>query len=369
MTAVAVVGANGFIGSRLVEQWHLGGELDVVPIVRRPSAAASAARFGLDCRVADALDEDGLSRALAGADAVVHAAAGGRQLVTRSAATLARAAARAGVAHVVYLSSMAVHGWHPPPGTDEASPLPARLPVPYGRWKADAERVLAEGCRALGLRLVVLRPGIVYGPRSAWIDRFARAVLDDEATVVEGGRGVCNAVYVDNLAFAIRQALVRTDVWDEAFLISDAAPVSWRELYEPICLALGRTWQSVRSLPARPPTRTRRERYVELRDSRWSQAALGPVPVRLRYALSQAVDGWLDGPAGAPADDAEAERPPIADLELSDLQTATYRFPVDKAHRVLGYRPAVPFEEAGRRTIAWLRFAGFPVRDDRERGT
>ena len=56
MLRVAVVGANGFVGSRLVEQWHLEERADVVPVVRRPEAAAGALRFGLDCRVADALD-------------------------------------------------------------------------------------------------------------------------------------------------------------------------------------------------------------------------------------------------------------------------------------------------------------------------
>ena len=84
MLRVGVIGANGFVGSRLVEQWHLEDRVDVVPIVRRPEAAASVLRFGLDCRVADALDEHGLARALAGCDAVVHAAPGRARLSQRA---------------------------------------------------------------------------------------------------------------------------------------------------------------------------------------------------------------------------------------------------------------------------------------------
>ena len=60
MLRVAVIGANGFVGSRLAEQWHLEGRAEIVPVVRRPEAAAAALRFALDCRVADALDERGL---------------------------------------------------------------------------------------------------------------------------------------------------------------------------------------------------------------------------------------------------------------------------------------------------------------------
>ena len=93
---VAVIGANGFVGSRLVEQWHLEERVDVVPVVRRPEAAAGALRFGLDCRVADALDEGELTHAFAGCDAVVHAGAGPRPFVTQSPARVVRAAAQAG---------------------------------------------------------------------------------------------------------------------------------------------------------------------------------------------------------------------------------------------------------------------------------
>ena len=147
MLRVGVIGANGFVGSRLVEQWHLEERVDVVPIVRRPEAAASVLRFGLDCRVADALDEHGLARTLAGCDAVVHAGAGPRPFVTQSPARVVGAAARAGCGTVVYLSSMAVHGWNPRPGTDEATPLPRHQPVPYNRWKAHGERALRSACR------------------------------------------------------------------------------------------------------------------------------------------------------------------------------------------------------------------------------
>ncbi len=84
MLKVAVIGANGFVGSRLVEQWHLEERADVVPVVRRPEAAAGVLRFGLDCRVADALDERELTRAFAGCDAVVHAGAGHDRLSPRA---------------------------------------------------------------------------------------------------------------------------------------------------------------------------------------------------------------------------------------------------------------------------------------------
>jgi len=43
------------------------------------------------------------------------------------------------------------------------------------------------------------------------------------------------------------------------------------------------------------------------------------------------------------------------------LQRCRWKLPSTKAARVLGYRPSVAFDEACRRSIGWLEFAGYPV--------
>jgi nucleoside-diphosphate-sugar epimerase len=48
--------------------------------------------------------------------------------------------------------------------------------------------------------------------------------------------------------------------------------------------------------------------------------------------------------------------------ELALLHSCCVRLPTDKAERQLGYRPQVTFEEGCRRSVEWLRFAGYPVR-------
>jgi 2-alkyl-3-oxoalkanoate reductase len=351
---VAVVGANGFVGSRLVEQWHLEERADVVPVVRRPEAAASALRFALDCRVADALDELELARAFIGCDVVVHAAAGPRTFVTRSPACVVRAAAMAGAHTVVYLSSMAVHGWHVLPGTSEASSLPRRHAVAYNGWKARAERALRAACHMTGTRFVILRPGIVYGPRSQWIAGFARAVVEDRAYVVARGQGVCNATYVDNLVHAIGLVLDREEAAGEAFLVGDDDPLTWRMLYEPVCRALGRSWEEVANLPPRTARPTPAELLLALRHDPAARLVLDRIPGALRRPIRRAA---VDGRLVEPAD--RAHRTPAR--ETSILQTCEYRFPTAKARRVLGFAPPVAFDEACRRTIAWLAFAGYPV--------
>jgi 2-alkyl-3-oxoalkanoate reductase len=350
---VAVIGANGFIGSRLVEQWHLEGRAKVVPVVRRPEAAAPVLRFQLDCRVADALDERELARALAGCDAVVHVGAGSRPFVTQSPASLVRAAARAEVRTVIYLSSMAVHGWHAGPGTDETSALPRRHQLPYNGWKARGEESLRRTCLETGTRFVILRPGLVYGPRSQWIAGFARSVIEGSAYVVAGGHGVCNAIYVDNLAHAVDLALHREVAGGETFLVSDDETITWRMLYEPMCRALGRPWNAVADLAPRSPRRTPRERLLELKEDPAARRVLDRVPRALRNPVRR-LTGLSHGE--------EPHPPPLSPpLEASLLQTCSYRFPTTKARRILGFEPPVEFDEACRRTVAWLAFAGYPV--------
>jgi uncharacterized protein YbjT (DUF2867 family) len=66
MLRVAVLGASGFIGSRVVEMFHLEGTAEVRPVVRGISSLAGPARFALDCRVADGFDRSALKESFSG---------------------------------------------------------------------------------------------------------------------------------------------------------------------------------------------------------------------------------------------------------------------------------------------------------------
>ena len=83
---VAVQGASGFVGSRLVERLHLGGRAAVVPIVRSHAALTRSARFDLGWRLADGLDEDALTDAFTGCEVVFLSVNGPEQLILRSPA-------------------------------------------------------------------------------------------------------------------------------------------------------------------------------------------------------------------------------------------------------------------------------------------
>lgn len=166
---VAILGASGFVGTRAVEMLHLLGVRNVRPVARRASGLALTCRFNLDARVADGLDQVALTRAFEGCDAVVHAIAGDPATILGTLEPVYAAAQDAGVRRLVYLSTASVHGQTPEPGTDETSPLSDRQALPYNNAKVRAERRLRALRERGQVELVLLRPGIVFGPRSFWV--------------------------------------------------------------------------------------------------------------------------------------------------------------------------------------------------------
>lgn len=354
---IAVIGAGGFIGSRIVEHLHLGTRHAVVPIVRAPSRLALPARFALPWQIGDALDSDSLTRALTGCDAVVHAALGDPRQIEAMPAILTQAAARAGVPRVVYLSTASVHGQAPDPGTHEDTPLHTRHALDYNNAKVRAERAFFLAAHRHELAAFALRPGVVYGPRSRWIADAAADLRFGRAWLFREGDGICNGIYVDNLVSAVAAALVAPAEAGGAYLVGDQETVTWREFYEAIRsgLALDPT---VLHRVDQPPVfpRSAAVQITRLVGHPGVQRLLPLVPGRLKQVAKRLVAA-----AQAPARPAAWQLPevpgPRITEELALLQQCRWKLPHERATERLGYQPPVPFAEAVRRSLSWLAFA------------
>jgi len=363
---VAILGANGFIGRRLVEYLHLRDLAQVRPVVRRPNALAGLAVFDLDCRIADALDPEALERALAGCEVLVHCVAGDTRTIVGAAGPAYAAAQRAGVRRLVYLSSGSVHSQAPAAGTDETTPLRDDQPIAYNNAKVRAERQLQK-LRATGdVELVILRPGIVTGPRSYWVTSFASALVEGTASLVNGGQGICNSLYVDNLAHGVHLAMHARQVDGHAFLLGDAETVRWADFYRPIAVALGFNLAALPNAVYQPARARLLDRIQLLQQHKVVGPALARIPKRLRrmaYAalVAQAQDSGQGSPWAHADWSASGPAVPEVTLEMDLLGRCGYKLPDAKARALLGYEPIVGFDDGMRRTLGWLRFAGFPV--------
>jgi nucleoside-diphosphate-sugar epimerase len=355
---VAIIGANGFIGTRLVELFHLGGRHTVVPVVRRAASLALPARFNLDWRIADALDPAALAAALAGCDAVVHTALGDPRQIAAMPAVLCTAAAAAGVRRLVYLSSAAVHGQAPKPGTTEDSPLHSRHSLDYNNAKVRAERAFFRHCARAGLDGFALRPGVVFGPRSRWIADLATDLRAHRAWLLDDGAGICNSLYVDNLVAAVDRALTAPADAAGAYFVGDDERVTWLDFYQPVARSLGLDPAAIHRLSTAPVfARTTQERISRLVAGRTVQTVLPAVPARWKI-LTKRLVATLAPAAPSPDSWSLAGQPtPRLTEELTLLQQCRWRLPSDRARARLRYQPGVDFPTAIQRSLAWLAFA------------
>ena len=169
---VLVTGGTGFLGTHVVPALRSAG-WRVRLAVRSPVPSAAACGRVVVGPIGSSTE---WGAALAEADAVLHMAA----RVHRSAAVqeterdqyqetntagtlrLAEAAAAAGVSHLVFASSLLVHGPTSGGGAlQEGDPL--RPATVYAETKARAEDGLARVSARTGLPVTILRPPLVYG--------------------------------------------------------------------------------------------------------------------------------------------------------------------------------------------------------------
>jgi nucleoside-diphosphate-sugar epimerase len=357
---IAVLGASGFVGSRLLEVFHLSGFATVRPIVRNYSSLARLARFNLDWRVADACDQDALQTAFKGCDAVVNLVVADADIIVKNAILSYEAAQAAGVKRLVFMSSASVHGQAPSPGTDEASPLHTNHRFAYNNAKVRAELALAKSRRKGDVELVILRPAIVYGPRSRWIVDIADQLLCGNAYLVNGGLGVCNSIYVDNLIEAIQLALSVPSVDREIFLVGDNESVNWYQFYSLIGSSLGCDPARISRVATPCFGSSLLDTFETVRTSKPVQALLPSVPPVLKQAAKGAIKAVSAKPKPSPWQLPKSISPIITE-EMTQLQSCVFKLPCSKAQLSLGYSANISFLEGMKRSIGWLEFAGYPV--------
>jgi nucleoside-diphosphate-sugar epimerase len=230
---ILVLGATGYIGSRLCERLDASGW--ATPVGASSRGAANTLRV-------DTTDMASLVRALRDVDAVVNCVAGSRRAIADGAKTLALACIETGCPRIVHLSSMSVYGPREGVLRDDASTDPSL--GWYARAKCEAEHCMAAFARTGG-SAVVLRPGCVWGPGSRlWVGRIARLLnarrLGDLGAA---GDGWSNLVHVDDVCEAIEAALQLPEAPGRVRAYNLAAPDSprWNEYFVDLALAIGAT--------------------------------------------------------------------------------------------------------------------------------
>lgn len=374
----AVLGANGFIGSRLVESLVLSDLAEVRPLVRSYNGMVRAARFAIDSRVADGTSATELAEHLKGCDVLFNCVNGAGDTIIKNVEAAYRGAASAGVKRLVYLSSAVVHGNSPALGTVESSEPLSDLPWEYNTSKALAEKLLRQLAGDRAVEIVILRPMIVYGPRSPqYAAQIASELMAGNAYLLDGGAGICNTVYIDNLIHAMWLAATVPAAVDQTFFVTDGERVTWRELYQSIADAIGLDLSGVRSLDRSVlkniPRKVEDQVWkVVMRQSGYVIKQLLPpivksvgmkmTPGKVGSAMRDVWEHAHEVGTQNAASEAAVLSP--AQLFVAELQDCRCQLPIDKTKELLGYRPRTSFAEGAAKSGRWLQFI-FSLPDQR----
>jgi nucleoside-diphosphate-sugar epimerase len=374
-----VTGATGFIGGRLAERLVLEHGAEVRALVRNLAGAARLARFPVTVVRGDVTNPSDLEAAVQGCDVVFHCAYGtsGSQkhrawVNTEGTRRVLAAAQAARVRRIVYLSTLMVYGQTDDGDLDEAAPR-KRFGNPYSDSKLEAERIALSS----GLPVAVLQPTAVYGPwGGVWTETVLKSLRTGRQILINGGEGLGNHVYVDDLVSAMLLAAVKDEAVGEAFLVSSEEPATWREMFgrfermlggeprtvdmtEAEALAYWKKWQRAQprligeGLRIVKQEQRIRERLERTREGVWLREMASTV---LPESWQQKIKGRLAAGRRSPAPDHEALIHPLPPKMIGFFRART-RVRIDKAKRLLGYRPAFDFETGMDLTEQWARWA------------
>jgi dihydroflavonol-4-reductase len=320
---VLVTGAGGFVGSHFVcDLAERGARVRAIDV--HPPASAPTA--GVEFRLQDIREREGVAAALAGVDTVfnlasvhldVHATVEQFESVNvKALEQLVELCARARVRRLVQVSSVGVYGHVAHPPASEEAPLNPENE--YERTKAAGEAAARRAAERTGMDLVVVRPSWVYGVGCPRTRKLLRSLRKRRFFFVGAGTNLRHPIHVDDLLEAlVLTARAGAEVSGRTFNI--AGP-RWMTLEEMVR-------EFARALRVPPPT--------------WHAPR------------------WLGLAAGWAAERASAltgAEPPFSRRTLAFFENDN-AFDIGAARRALGFEPKMDLASGARQVLAGSRSA------------
>ncbi len=318
---ILVTGASGFVGTnlvhRLIEEGHR-----VTALIRTRSHSYRLPDRGVDLIYGDLSDIQSLKAAVEGKDIIFNLAAALPhhrlkdeqywETNVEGVKNLLEACKKADVERVVHVSTVGVYGSSPKIGTDEKTTFnPYDV---YSKTKAEGEKIALDYWRKKKLPVTILRPTIGYGPgdtRPVFLPLFS---LIKRKMFVSVGKGdnFLHTVYVDNLVDALLLAASSQEAIGEDFIIGDAECPTMKEIINTIAKIEG----------------------------------VGLYPFYIPGSLARVIGKSFDLLQ-------KLRLPAPLPTQRVRFMVANRKFKIEKARKILGYRPRVNILEGMTATYKW----------------
>jgi farnesol dehydrogenase len=254
-TRVFITGGTGYLGGRLLRSLVSAG-YQVRVLLRRPSGIEPHPQ--VEIAMGDLSDCDWLASRMRGCDAVFHTAALVASWVENESEfyrvnvtgfhNVLQACKSAGVGTLVYTSSFFALGPASLPGANERAPLTGGKRHPYQHSKLEARRMAVRALED-GFPIVILYPGIIYGPGrrtrgnliATLVEEFARGRTPG---LLGDGSQVWSFAYIDDVAGGHLLALDRSPKGGEFVL--GGPNVSLRDFFAVLSSLTGRRAPRIR---------------------------------------------------------------------------------------------------------------------------
>lgn len=234
MTKIALLGAGSSVGRYILPR--TGAE--VIGIYRGHRALSQLCDLDLGPRLKKASNREELVNALRGCGTAVNLVNDENPAQARqSLADLIEACVAAGVPQLIHMSSATVYGSGAARVTrldEEPSGLTWSSYAAGKRWQESLLRQQRDRLPSI----VVLRPGLIWGPGMAWLNKPASELARGEAWIAEGD-ATCNLVHVALVHQAIEYFVREKPAGLQFCNIADRERFTWRQYYEKIAAAIG----------------------------------------------------------------------------------------------------------------------------------
>ncbi len=251
-----VTGGTGFIGSHVVDLLLENGH-SVRLLSRRTDVPVPWKGRDISVAPGDLRDPGQVVEAMQGTDVVFHigevrsTTAGNAVLNAGLVERMVMALKPLGVKRMVFVSSLSVAGIPVAIPATEDTPAGQVLRDQYTEYKRKAEEIIRHA--PAGVEHAIVRPGIVYGPRSRHLGGLVQTIrrLGPVGLPFIGpGTNLMPLIHVQDLARAIFLAGTVPGAADQTMNITDGERRAWLDFFTAIAEANGRRFRIIPVHPA-----------------------------------------------------------------------------------------------------------------------